>query len=94
MKLGEHIEPLRPQIEAILRQHKSSYELRSAAGDTVSFMVTTPRSVRTDRVSQWLENRREVGLIVSNPSVARKILQVFEGGWKEAGKDSKKKDAA
>ncbi len=28
-----------------------------------------------------LENRREVGLIVNNPGVARKIMQVFEADW-------------
>lgn len=42
-----------------------------------------------------LEKRREVGLIVNNPTVARKLLQVFEADWKEsAPKESKdeKKD--
>ena len=28
-----------------------------------------------------LESRREVGLLISNPSVAGKILQVFEADW-------------
>jgi phosphatidylserine/phosphatidylglycerophosphate/cardiolipin synthase-like enzyme len=37
-----------------------------------------------------LENRREVGLIVNNPSAARQLLQVFEADWKQSGpKDSK-----
>jgi phosphatidylserine/phosphatidylglycerophosphate/cardiolipin synthase-like enzyme len=31
-----------------------------------------------------LECRREVGLIVRNPAVARKLLQVFEADWKES----------
>jgi cardiolipin synthase len=36
-----------------------------------------------------LDNRREVGLIVKNPAVARQLLQVFETDWKEsAPKDS------
>src|SRR5262249_19455693 len=28
-----------------------------------------------------LESRREVGMLISNPSVAGKILQVFEADW-------------
>lgn len=42
-----------------------------------------------------LEKRREVGLIINNPAVARQLLQVFEADWKEsAPKESKdeKKD--
>jgi cardiolipin synthase len=36
-----------------------------------------------------LDNRREVGLIVNNPAVARQLLQVFDADWKEsAPKDS------
>ncbi|MDO8680709.1 MAG: phospholipase D-like domain-containing protein [Acidobacteriota bacterium] len=31
-----------------------------------------------------LEKRREVGLIVNNPTVARQLLQVFEADWKES----------
>jgi len=31
-----------------------------------------------------LDNRREVGLIVNNPVVARKLLQVFEEDWESA----------
>ena len=46
------------------------------------------QSLRKDE----LENRREVGLIISNPAVARKILQVFESDWADA-KDAKAKDA-
>ena len=47
------------------------------------------QSLRKDE----LENRREVGLIISNPPVARKILQVFEADWADADKGSKPKDA-
>ena len=54
------------------------------------------QSLRKDE----LENRREVGLIVTNPAVSRKILQVFESDWDESGngkddkgKDTKAKDA-
>lgn len=31
-----------------------------------------------------LDSRREVGLIVNNPAVARQLLQVFEADWKES----------
>ncbi len=50
------------------------------------------QSLRKDE----LENRREVGLIVKNPAVARKILQVFDADWKASakGKDEKAADAA
>ena len=48
------------------------------------------QSLRKDE----LENRREVGLIVTNPAVARGMLKVFESDWEESGKgkDDKGKD--
>ena len=48
------------------------------------------QSLRKDE----LESRREVGLMVNNPTVARKLLQVFESDWADSGKSSKAKDAA
>lgn len=50
------------------------------------------QSLRKDE----LENRREVGLIVTNPTVARGILKVFESDWKESGggKSAKQQNAA
>jgi phosphatidylserine/phosphatidylglycerophosphate/cardiolipin synthase-like enzyme len=48
------------------------------------------QSLRKDE----LENRREIGLIISNPAVARKLLQVFESDWADSGKSSKAKKAA
>lgn len=54
VKLGEQTQELRPRIEEILRTHKTRFELRTAAGDAVSYMVTTLRSIRTDRVSKAL----------------------------------------
>ena len=41
-----------------------------------------------------LDQRREVGLIVSNPAVARKLLQVFETDWAASSKRSKASKAA
>ena len=48
------------------------------------------QSLRKDE----LENRREVGLIITNPPVARKLLQIFEADWAGSGKDAKAKKAA
>jgi cardiolipin synthase len=48
------------------------------------------QSLRKDE----LENRREVGLIVKNPAVARKILQVFEQDWADSAKGKVKAKAA
>ncbi len=44
------------------------------------------QSLRKDE----LENRREVGLIINNPAVARKILTIFEQDWEDSGKRSKR----
>ena len=43
------------------------------------------QSLRKDE----LENRREVGLIVNNPGVAAKIMQVFETDWSDSAKRAK-----
>jgi cardiolipin synthase A/B len=48
------------------------------------------QSLRKDE----LENRREVGLIVTNPTVARKLLHVFESDWADSGKSAKAAKAA
>lgn len=45
------------------------------------------QSLRKDE----LENRREVGLIINNPGVARKIMQVFESDWADSAKGAKVK---
>ena len=47
------------------------------------------QSLRKDE----LENRREVGLIINNPAVARRILQVFESDWADSSKGAKEKAA-
>ena len=54
VKMGDKTADLRPKIEEVLRRYKARYELRTAAEDTVSYMVTTPKSLRTDRVSNAL----------------------------------------
>ena len=48
------------------------------------------QSLRKDE----LENRREVGLIINNPAVARKLMQVFESDWAASSKGAKANKAA
>lgn len=48
------------------------------------------QSLRKDE----LENRREVGLIINNHHVAKKILSMFESDWEDSGKGSKSTRAA
>ncbi|HEX7283389.1 MAG TPA: MgtC/SapB family protein [Vicinamibacterales bacterium] len=51
VKMGDKTQDLRPKIEEVLRRFKARYELRTAAEDVITYMVTTPRMLRTDRVS-------------------------------------------
>lgn len=51
VKMGDKTQELRPKIEEVLRRYKARYELRTAAEDAVSYLVTAPRALRTDRVS-------------------------------------------
>ena len=73
VKMGEKTQEMRPKIEEVLRRYKVRYELRTAAEDTVLYMVTTPKSLRTDRVSnvimelmpdgksavEWIEKQKD-----------------------------------
>jgi uncharacterized membrane protein YhiD involved in acid resistance len=54
IKLGEKTAVLRPRIEAVLRRFKAEYELRGQSEDEVSYLITVPRSLHTDRVSNAL----------------------------------------
>jgi uncharacterized membrane protein YhiD involved in acid resistance len=54
VKLGDKTADLRPRIEAILRRFKAEYELRGQSEEEVSYMVTTPLELHTDRVSNAL----------------------------------------
>jgi len=51
VKLGDKTQDMRPKIEEILRRYKARYELRTASEEQVSYMVTSPKSMRTDRVA-------------------------------------------
>jgi uncharacterized membrane protein YhiD involved in acid resistance len=73
VKMGDKTQEMRPKIEEVLRRYKVRYELRTAAEDTVLYMVTTPKSLRTDRVSnvimelvpdgkaavEWIEKQKD-----------------------------------
>ena len=54
VKLGEKTAELRPRIEELLRTAKVRFEVRIAADDAAQYLVTAPRSIRTDRVSNAL----------------------------------------
>lgn len=51
VKLGEKTADLRPRVEAVLRRFKAEYELRGQSEDEVSYVVTAPLELHTDRVS-------------------------------------------
>jgi uncharacterized membrane protein YhiD involved in acid resistance len=54
VKLGDQTAQLRPKVEAVLRRFKAAYELRGQAEDEVSYVVTAPLELHTDRVSNAL----------------------------------------
>jgi uncharacterized membrane protein YhiD involved in acid resistance len=51
VKMGDKTLDMRPKIEEVLRRYKTRYEMRTAGEDALVYMVTTPRLMRTDRVS-------------------------------------------
>ncbi len=54
VKFGDQTAELRPKIEATLRRFKANYELRQSGEDEVSYLVTAPLEMHTDRVSNAL----------------------------------------
>jgi cardiolipin synthase len=70
-----------PGIE--VRKPKQRLHVRAIIRDgTRAFLGS--QSLRKEELAM----RREVGLLVSNPAVARKMLQVFEADWDEAKGDA------
>ena len=51
IKMGDKTLDARTKIEEVLRRYKARYELRTAGEEGLVYMVTSPRSMRTDRVS-------------------------------------------
>jgi uncharacterized membrane protein YhiD involved in acid resistance len=54
VKIGEKTQQLRPRIEAVLRRFKTSYELRGQSDEEVSYIITAPLDMHTDRISNAL----------------------------------------
>jgi len=54
VELGEYTTPLRPQVEAVLRQFEIDFELRGTSVESVVYHVTTPFDIGTDRVTKAL----------------------------------------
>lgn len=54
IRLGEQMEERRPAIEGVLREFGVDFELRGEAEDEVSYLVTMPSQLHTDRVSNAL----------------------------------------
>lgn len=54
IKLGDDTQVLRPKVEDVLKRFKAVHELRTVAVDAVSYLVTAPRSLKTDQVSHAL----------------------------------------
>lgn len=54
IRFGDRTQDLRPKVEEVLRRFKVKYELRTSAEEALSYMATTPRQLRTDRLSNIL----------------------------------------
>jgi uncharacterized membrane protein YhiD involved in acid resistance len=54
VKLGDQTAEMRPKIEAVLRRFKAEYELRQSAEEEVSYQITAPFDMHTDRVANAL----------------------------------------
>jgi len=51
IKMGDKTLDARTKIEEVLRRYKARYELRTAGEEGLVYLVTSPRAMRTDRVS-------------------------------------------
>jgi len=54
VKLGDQTAKLQPRVEAVFRRFKAEYELRGQSEEEVSYVVTAPFQLHTDRVSNAL----------------------------------------
>ena len=77
VKLGERTAQLRPRVEAVLRRFKADYELRGQSEEEVSYAVTAPMELHTDRVSNAL-----TALVATGKGAVE---------WKEAAKSKSAK---
>jgi hypothetical protein len=54
VKLGPDTAALRPRVEGVLARFNMEHELRSTAADGVTYTVSAPPGLGTDRVTKWL----------------------------------------
>ena len=54
VKLGDKTADHRDRIEAVLRAYRSTFEVRTVSEEGVSYIVTAPYSIRTDRATKSL----------------------------------------
>jgi uncharacterized membrane protein YhiD involved in acid resistance len=54
VRLGERTSEMHPRIEAVLQRFQAEYEVRGQSEEEVSYMVTAPIDIATDRVSNAL----------------------------------------
>lgn len=54
VKVGSQTDDLRPSIEAILRRYRCKYEIRATSDEEVTYDVTVPLDIQTDRVTNAL----------------------------------------
>jgi uncharacterized membrane protein YhiD involved in acid resistance len=54
VRLGDKTSELQPRIEAVLQRFHAEYEVRGQSEEEVSYMVTAPLDIHTDRVSNAL----------------------------------------
>jgi uncharacterized membrane protein YhiD involved in acid resistance len=69
---AEHIETLRPSLEALLGRQSVDYELRTSAEDSLCYAVRLPLNRRTDRVSAAI-HRLAPGRVTSVGWEERKV---------------------
>jgi cardiolipin synthase len=76
-----------PDGNVVVRSMKTTpLHVRAIIRDGTRAFVGS-QSLRKDE----LQNRREVGLLISNPTVTRKLMQIFEHDWAESASDEEKK---
>jgi cardiolipin synthase len=73
-----------PDGEVVVRASKTRVHVRAIIRDGTRAFVGSQSLRKVE-----LESRREVGLLVNNPTVTRSLMQVFEADWSEANPKAK-----
>jgi cardiolipin synthase A/B len=84
------------RVLGTLKGGNSGAEVRALKGRRLHVRAIIRDGTRAFVGSQGLRTpeldlRREVGLLISNPGVTRKLMQVFEADWAASGSDEKAK---